>query len=684
MTRTHTPEATNPRHRTRIVLSALLALATLAVSLAPTDAQATALLGWSAPASFDPGRTPSAVSCASESLCVGVEDQGYALSTSDPTNPSPSWSVTPINLGESLNAVSCTPGGRCVAVDGHGHAFVSSAPGGSMWSQSSTPGGALTGVSCPTASLCVAVDAEGEVVTSTSPGAGNWTLASSHPGHRLLAVSCASQSLCVAVDSTGNVLSSANPTGGAGAWSVQKVDSGELLAVSCWAPGTCVAVDGAGDALASADPGSSSATWNLTPIDPEGLTGVSCASSGLCVAVAGHGQARASDDPTAAIPTWSPSSAGSQALAGISCLPGGFCLALDTTGHSVAARVPAPGATTLTPTEVTDTSATLAGAVDPNDAVLGACTFEYGTSGVGGLYTQSIPCSVLPVASGGIQDVAARVSGLAPNATYHYRVLAASPAGTGAGADQAFTTAVSSQVTLVHPNPSITGTPANGQLLTCHPGTPSGTSAQLSYAWLRDLIPIAGATVSSYTVKGQDTGHHLQCQVKATDGGGSASANSSFVTIPVGGVPASAGETAVGKMSFKNGKLSVPVTCSAQAAGGCQVTLRLTVLESLSGSRIVAITARATRGVHAGAASLRHVTVTLASARAHLSRGVHATLAAALDATGRRLLAARRRFGANAYVSGTVIGVIEAQLARQLVTLSASAHSASTHAAHRR
>ncbi|HUZ85067.1 MAG TPA: hypothetical protein VMU66_10255, partial [Gaiellales bacterium] len=214
--------------------------------------------------------------------------------------------------------------------------------------------------------------------------------------------------------------------------------------------------------------------------------------------------------------------------------------------------------------------------------------------------------------------------------------------------------------------------------------TPSGTTAQLTYAWLRDLIPIPGATVSTYTVKGQDTGHHLQCQVTATDAGGSATARSAFVTIPVGGVPASAGETAVGKVSFKNGRVSVPVSCSTQASGGCLLALRVTVLESLSGRRIVAIAAGATHSTRAGAASLRHVTVTLASARAHLSPGAHATLAAALDATGRRLLAARRRFGAYAYLSGTVIGVIEAQLARQLVTLSASAHSASTHAAHRR
>ena len=683
MTRTHTPEAANPRHRTRIVRSALaVVLAALAVSLAPAGAQAAASLGWSAPATFDSGRAPSAVSCASEVLCVAVDHQGYALSTSDPTSPNPFWSEAETDHGEALTAVSCALSGLCVAVDDHGHAFASPEPGSIAWSQASIPNGgkALTGVSCPTASLCVAVDEEGDVLTSSNPGSGNWTLASSHAGHHLTAVSCSSPTLCVAVDSTGNVLSSTSPTGGGAAWSAQRVDSEGLLAVSCWAA-SCVAVDSAGDALASADPGSPAATWSLTPIDGEHLTGVSCASSGLCVAVDGHGQARASDDPATATPLWSPSSAGLSALAGVSCLSGGFCMAVDTTGHSVGARVRAPAVTTVKPTEVTDTSTTIAGVVNPNDAVLGACSFEYGTSVA---YAQSIPCSVLPVANGGAQSVSAQLSGLAANTTYHYRVVASSPVGAAVGADEAFTTAVSSLVAVVHPNPSITGTPANGQRLTCHPGTPSGTTAQLTYVWLRDLIPIAGATGSTYTVKGQDTGHHLQCQVTATDGGGSATANSAFVTIPVGGVPRSAGETAVGKVAFKSGKLSVPIACSAQASGGCQVTLRLTVLELLSGSRVVAIAARSTRSTHAGAASLRHVTVTLASARAHLSRGAHAILAAALDATGRRLLVARRRFGANASVSGTVIGVIEAQLARQLVTLSASAHSASNHAAHRR
>jgi hypothetical protein len=656
------------RQLTRTLGATLALVLLLCTSFAAANAQAASPITWSSSA-IPGGGTATAVSCASESLCVAVNHEGAALITANPTNATPSWS-TVLNAGQPLNAVSCAPAGLCVAVDSAGKAWVIG------HSSSSLPGaGVLTGISCPSTALCVAVDEEGRVFTTTNPSGGGWTLSSSHPGH-LRAVSCASTELCVAVDSAGDVLSTTTPTG---PWSEQKLDSEELVAVSCAAGGTCVAVDHGGHALASADPGSSASTWSYTPIDGEHLTAVSCASTGLCVAVDGHGQARASDAPTAPIPTWSASSAGSSALSGVSCLTGGFCLAVNSVGSAVAGKVSAPEATTVTPTEVTDAGATLAGVVNPNDAVLGACAFEYGTSVA---YVRTVSCAVLPTALGGAQGVSAQISGLEANTTYHYRVLATSPSGTTVGADVAFTTAVNSLVAIVHPNPSISGTPANGQHLTCHPGTPSGTTAQLTYAWLRDLIPIAGATSSTYPVKGQDTGHHLQCQVTATDGGGSATAKSAFVTIPVGGVPVSAGETAVGRAAFRNGRLIVALACSSQASGGCNVSLRLTAVETLNGGRIVAVAAHAPRARES--AGLRHRTVTLASARLRLGRGGHTTVSLALSTSGRRLLARERRFTADLKVSGTIIGVIEGQLAQQLLTLSNGAHGASTHAAARR
>jgi hypothetical protein len=691
----------------KIKRSPLFALAlVLGISLAPSSAAGAPALRWSLLGGFDvPGGTPTGVSCASETLCVAIDSKGNAFSTSDPTASDPTWSRTEVDPGEALSGVSCAPSGPCVVVDARGRAFASADPGPVPWSMAAIPNGgkALTGVSCPGASLCIAVDAEGNVATSTDPVAGAWTLASIHPGHHLNAVSCASSTLCVAVDAAGDALASANPTGAASAWSEQPVDFQELLAVSCWAAGACLAVDRNGTALASGDPLAKvvlegtepaipAATWSLTPIDGERLVGASCASTGVCVAIDDDGGARASDDPTAAIPTWDSSSADTQPLTAISCLAGGMCLALDTAGRALAARVPLPEAETEKALDVTSSSAMLEGVADPEDAVLSTCTFEYGISEAG--YPQSASCTPPPSAIGGAQAVSAALAGLLPNTAYHYRLTISSPQGMDTGVVESFTTPTSSQVALVHPSPSISGTPANGQRLACHAGLPAGSSAVLTYAWLRDQIPIQGAISSTYTVKGQDSGHHLQCEVTATDGGGSVTAKSAFVTIPVGGVLASVGETRVGRASFKNGRVSVPVSCSAQASGDCQLTLRLTAVETLSAGRVVAIAAHARRTTReraahgrpadgrAAAASQR--TITLAVVRVRVAPGMHMALVATLAASARRLLASARRFTAELRVSGTVIGVIEAQLAQQVLTLAAPSHRASSHASRRR
>ena len=659
------------------LISVTLALV-LGASLFSGVAAAAPALSWSAPAVLDSGNSPNGVSCASESLCVAIDRQGNVLSTPNPTASHPSWSVVAKDEGKLLDAVSCVASGPCIAVDDRGDALVGSGSGASAWSPAVPidDGSPLTGVSCASASLCVAVDEAGDMSASPNPGSDGWSTASIDAGNHLTGVSCSSQTLCVAVDDAGNVLSSTNPAGGGGTWHSQKISAAQLVGISCSASGSCLAVDGAGDALASSDPSALSATWSETPIDSKALDAVSCATSGLCVATDAHGQAFASDDVATPIPSWGASSADSAGIAGLSCLAGGLCLAVDPGGSFVVARVPAPVATTLAPSSVTDVGASLAGVVNPNDAMLTGCSFEYGTALP---YTQSVPCAALPTATGGAQSVSGQLSGLSPNTTYHYRLLASSP-GTSDGADVTFTTAVSAQVALVRPQPSITGTPAVGQRLTCHPGTPSGTTARLGYAWVRDLIPIPEATATTYTVKGQDSGHHLQCQVTATDGGGSTTEKSAFVTIPVGGVPASVGETAVGKATYKSGKLSVPVFCSAQASGGCEVTVRLAAVETLSGGHVVAVTAHSQRTTPASISGLRHVSITLASVRVRLAVGSRKTLIATLSSSARRLLASRQHFTAYVYVSGTVIGVIEAQLARQLITLGSSVHGASARA----
>jgi len=684
-------------HTLRLPANALLGALTivLALSLAPPPA-AGASLSWSTQALPSGGRLV-AVSCPSEALCVAVNHEGDALTSTDPTASNPSWSsVAVAGGGAELTGVSCAPGGPCVAVESKGSAFVNLSPGSSSWARMPPLGAAkLTGVSCPSASLCVAVDEAGDVWTNTSPGVGVWTPtefpAESGEEHRWSAVSCASSSLCVAVDAQGELIGSTNPTGGRGAWHEQKLDAGALLAVSCASSALCVAVGEAGETLASADPAEAAPSWTITPVDSgEALTGVACTALGLCAAVGDAGSGLVSANASANVPSWSQArDIDASGLTGVACVPSGFCVAVDDQGDALRGHVPAPGVTTLAPTQLTSAGALLAGVVEPNAATLGTCVFEYGPGAAGAALTQSLPCSLAPAAITARAEVSAQLSALQPNTTYHYRLAAANAIGTGSGEEVTFTTAVSPLIALVFPHPSITGTPAVGQRLTCHPGTPAGTEAKLSYAWVRDQIPIPDTDETTYTVKGQDSGHHLQCQVTATDGGGSATAKSAFVTIPRGGVPVSAGETIVGGATFAHDRVSVPITCSPHAAGGCRVALRLAVVETLSDGHVVAVAARAPRPARGAGhargreAGLRHVTLTLASVSTRLPTGAHTTLSAGVGSSGRRLLGALRRFSAYVYVRGTVIGTIEAQLARELVTLSSSSGHAARHA-HRR
>ena len=76
--------------------------------------------------------------------------------------------------------------------------------------------------------------------------------------------------------------------------------------------------------------------------------------------------------------------------------------------------------------------------------------------------------------------------------------------------------------------PQVSGTPAVGQSLTCLRGIWNGQPPpEFTYRWLRDGTIIPSATGSTYTVELADKGHLLSCQVTASNGEGTAEAESS-------------------------------------------------------------------------------------------------------------------------------------------------------------
>ncbi len=79
-------------------------------------------------------------------------------------------------------------------------------------------------------------------------------------------------------------------------------------------------------------------------------------------------------------------------------------------------------------------SLTLNGSVDPEGKPVGACVFEYGSTSA---YGQSVPCSPASLGSGTTPVVvSAQLTGLSPEAVYHYRLSAENAAGKSSTPDQ--------------------------------------------------------------------------------------------------------------------------------------------------------------------------------------------------------------------------------------------------------
>ena len=107
--------------------------------------------------------------------------------------------------------------------------------------------------------------------------------------------------------------------------------------------------------------------------------------------------------------------------------------------------------------------------------------------------------------------------------------------------------------------PSVTGTGAVGQMLSCSQGSWSQSPTSYTYQWTRDGINIAGATTSTYFVVTADASHFIGCSVTAVNANGSASASSNTIAVAAiaptnSAAPVVTGTGAVGQtLSTTNG-----------------------------------------------------------------------------------------------------------------------------------
>ncbi|MBB5684304.1 hypothetical protein [Sphingobium boeckii] len=86
------------------------------------------------------------------------------------------------------------------------------------------------------------------------------------------------------------------------------------------------------------------------------------------------------------------------------------------------------------------------------------------------------------------------------------------PAARRAAADAAGKAPVNSAL------PAITGTRTQGQTLTCSTGTWS-RAPSFAYQWIRDGVPISGATAATRVLAAGDVGATLRCAVTALANG---------------------------------------------------------------------------------------------------------------------------------------------------------------------
>jgi hypothetical protein len=68
------------------------------------------------------------VSCASTSLCVAVDYAGNVVTSTDPTDSPPTWTVTNVDGTYELDGISCGAMSFCLAVDDHGYDVVGQPP----------------------------------------------------------------------------------------------------------------------------------------------------------------------------------------------------------------------------------------------------------------------------------------------------------------------------------------------------------------------------------------------------------------------------------------------------------------------------------------------------------------------------------------------------------------------------
>ncbi len=343
---------------------------------------------------------------------------------------------------------------------------------------------------------------------------------------------------------------------------------------------------------------------------------------------------------------------------------GAFTTPTLTTTRTVLVSGP-PTVATEAASAVTQTSASLKATVNPNSVEVSECHFVYGTTTS---YGSSVPCGSLPGSDKNPVEVSAPVTGLSPNTTYHFRIVATNTEGTREGSDQTLTT-LPNPPTVVTGSASSVGqtsatleatvNPEGGKVTECtfEYGTSTSYGASVSCSSLPGIA--VSATLGSLS---PNTAYHYRIKAKNT-GGTSYGSDQTLTTqaVPTPASPAPAqqetppGQAVLSSQEHKTAPVPdvelVGTSLTASASGVVGVKVSCPAAESTCTGTL---TLRTLTAVSAGAtghqSSRRKAILALSSGSFTVAAGHSTTVTLHLSATARKLLARTHMLRARATI----------------------------------
>jgi hypothetical protein len=182
-----------------------------------------------------------------------------------------------------------------------------------------------------------------------------------------------------------------------------------------------------------------------------------------------------------------------------------------------------PAVATTSASAITQIEATLDGSVDFEGGSPTVCRFEYGPTTA---YGSSATCAGAPSGTEERAAVSALASGLTPDQTYHFRLVAADANGTSYGADVVFTTLPTPPVVATRPPTALEPYSATLNATVVTGGAPV-TGCQFELDSASELIPCAtlptraeGVQALSAVARGLAAGTSHRYRILVTNAGG--------------------------------------------------------------------------------------------------------------------------------------------------------------------